>query len=101
MYKLLTDGDKKIFQSTLPARGATWAVNQMQAGELFQSTLPARGATAIDPEDIKAAIISIHTPREGSDGLSRIPRTADLEHFNPHSPRGERPQKELRSMLGQ
>ena len=36
----------QIFQSTLPARGATTAPNQVQSFREFQSTLPARGATA-------------------------------------------------------
>ena len=33
------------FQSTLPARGATWMVLWMLFTLQFQSTLPARGAT--------------------------------------------------------
>ena len=56
---------------------------------LFQSTLPARGATdSLDKCD-KSYVISIHTPREGSDTRlqSGSPRR---NHFNPHSPRGER-----------
>ena len=35
-----------IFQSTLPARGATRAASRRQSGQQFQSTLPARGATS-------------------------------------------------------
>ena len=34
-------------------------------------------------------LISIHTPREGSDG-TRQANTGRQKHFNPHSPRGER-----------
>ena len=34
-----------IFQSTLPARGATWKTVPIKDRDLFQSTLPARGAT--------------------------------------------------------
>ena len=57
------------FQSTLPARGATiLATGSKRRWKPFQSTLPARGATV----RFRAA--------EGH------PR-----HFNPHSPRGERP----------
>ena len=57
-----------VFQSTLPARGATSAIPQVTPSFLsFQSTLPARGATR------------------------RQPRTASLEvDFNPRSPHGER-----------
>ena len=35
--------------------------------ELFQSTLPARGATTVSPPTDTGAPISIHAPREGSD----------------------------------
>ncbi len=57
-----------VFQSTLPARGATRAGLLFHVVVLsFQSTLPARGAT----EQIAAAgtetVISIHAPRTGSD----------------------------------
>ena len=34
---------------------------------LFQSTLPARGATPPSPTQLCRAAISIHAPREGSD----------------------------------
>ena len=80
------------FQSTLPARGATVAYStcllltpyfnpRSPHGErrtpafsdssvtLFQSTLPARGATAHALGILRAAEISIHAPRTGSDGL--------------------------------
>ena len=57
-----------IFQSTLPARGATFQrpLNRIQTC-LFQSTLPARGATIFTPP--------ISTPKL---------------NFNPRSPHGER-----------
>ena len=80
-----------IFQSTLPARGATLdrlplfpctlnfnprsphgerhphccAVSQMCP---FQSTLPARGATRHSCRVRRLDVISIHAPRTGSDG---------------------------------
>ena len=60
-------GGKITFQSTLPARGATWAADGTVIGTLFQSTLPARGATY---------------------PLARHER--ELGRFNPRSPRGER-----------
>ena len=80
-----------LFQSTLPARGATLdALDKRIRVNLFQSTLPARGATAtvsstqpialyFNPrsphgERLRAADhdgeprdISIHAPRTGSD----------------------------------
>ena len=56
------------FQSTLPARGATFiACSAFASSLLFQSTLPARGATAV---------------------FMRFP-PRNL-HFNPRSPHGER-----------
>ena len=37
--------------------------------ELFQSTLPVRGATIVLAKDAYKVTISIHAPREGSDGV--------------------------------
>ena len=55
------------FQSTLPARGATYVGNHSAAYSAFQSTLPARGAT-----------------------LRWTVKNTRLENFNPRSPHGER-----------
>ena len=61
------DERRHMFQSTLPARGATCGCFQGgQAGE-FQSTLPARGATMRHMADIVGDLVSIHAPRAGSD----------------------------------
>jgi len=38
-------GGRTLFQSTLPARGATDAIGELTIITMFQSTLPARGAT--------------------------------------------------------
>ena len=59
--------EKKLFQSTLPARGATWRARR---GCVFVS-------------------ISIHAPRTGSDAR---PHGGGARHgyFNPRSPHGER-----------
>ena len=89
---------KNIFQSTLPARGATWRVAFCNAAMRFQSTLPARGATFIATLVEQLNIISIHTPREGSDKL-HVSSPFLRSYFNPHSPRGERPM-ELPSLSG-
>ena len=56
----------------------------------FQSTLPARGATDDDVPPAVLVVISIHAPREGSDPQRPPPPRRPL-HFNPRSPRGERP----------
>ena len=60
----------------------------------FQSTLPVRGATrALD--DVQAGfVISIHAPRAGSD-IARCLRHADAGYFNPRSPCGERRVKDI------
>ena len=79
-----------VFQSTLPARGATWYLKLTDGREAisihaprtgsdappttseptvveFQSTLPARGATALVQFRLSYQPISIHAPRTGSD----------------------------------
>ena len=79
----------------------------------FQSTLPARGATYLNEKNAVAIVISIHAPRTGSDTASAtvspvgnkfqstLPargatrrqryRRRPLIDFNPRSPPGERP----------
>ena len=60
------------------------------ARAIFQSTLPARGATASIQQVSVIICISIHAPRTGSDrGALRWVTTAC--YFNPRSPHGERP----------
>ncbi len=66
-------------------------------GELFQSTLPARGATAIIEGVSVEGEISIHTPREGSD-LPHLFAYKCHNNFNPHSPRGERHGEDRREL---
>ena len=62
------------FQSTLPARGATFLPPPSSpARAIFQSTLPARGATPDLLVGHVAVLISIHAPRTGSDLLRRQP----------------------------
>ena len=78
------------FQSTLPARGATEGTSMSGSdGRPFQSTLPARGATGAGGQLLPLPPISIHAPREGSDGAI-VTGIGDLMDFNPRSPRGER-----------
>ncbi len=56
------------FQSTLPARGATYGDGfQRSQPYKFQSTLPARGATVAAVFASRSVVISIHAPRTGSD----------------------------------
>ena len=78
-----------IFQSTLPARGATRCVFCVASRGGFQSTLPARGATEIPVRVRVPPSISIHAPRTGSDE-NRSCRCMGGVYFNPRSPHGER-----------
>ena len=58
-------------------------------GGEFQSTLPMRGATFNINLRRQRDRISIHTPHAGSD-VYRLNCDVDHNHFNPHSPCGER-----------
>ena len=80
---------KSQFLSTLPARGATcrYVFNHFLAQ--FLSTLPARGATSVILSKLSCYLISIHAPREGSDGKT-LCRLLVASYFYPRSPRGER-----------
>ena len=56
-----------VFQSTPPARGATLAQFAKAVAVEFQSTPPARGATQMPSMGHTDISISIHAPREGGD----------------------------------
>ena len=62
----------------------------------FQSTLPAREATYGIQQGVNHAQISIHASREGSDQAA-VDMAADWYHFNPRFPRGKR--RVLRGVL--
>ena len=84
-----------VFQSTLPARGATsHRAVRAGLGIQFQSTLPARGATSGRRSCRHQGAISIHAPRTGSDSAPAFAPDA-AEHFNPRSPHGERPEDDI------
>ncbi len=57
--------------------------------KVFQSTLPVRGATRAEAKKLAAQYISIHAPRAGSDEHTRRAKSG-LCDFNPRSPCGER-----------
>ena len=100
----------RSFQSTPPARGATYdGAAVWDYVVKFQSTPPARGATRARPgfparagrisihtpreggdlvgvEQLVEGVISIHTPREGGDGLCNHDR-AGVQIISIHTPR--------------
>ena len=80
---------RQLFQSTLPARGATRSMGWSRYESIFQSTLPARGATETTLVLFCFTSISIHAPRTGSDRRDYHAGNAG-KHFNPRSPHGER-----------
>ncbi len=87
------------FQSTLPMRGATHLLIDLNAAQLFQSTLPMRGATKFCQLLQSGKYISIHTPHAGSDKYSCI-LFSESPNFNPHSPCGERLKADTREKAG-
>ena len=100
-----------LFQSTLPAKGATLLAATRSSDEVvsihapregsdrqpsvpssfraFQSTLPAKGATRRPSQRAFVSEVSIHAPREGSDAVP-ISHCPKVRCFNPRSPRRER-----------
>ena len=101
-----------IFQSTLPARGATATRIPVDTHSIISIHAPRTGSDAPLCDGVAVGGISIHAPRTGSDAISlycgnsvaefqstlpargatgTAPRNrADAPHFNPRSPHGER-----------
>ena len=76
-----------MFQSTPPARGATQMTPRVILTKKFQSTPPARGATYLRGGCNACAVVSIHTPREGGDGLMPDTYTSQFSGVSIHTPR--------------
>ena len=70
-----------IFQSTLPAWGATEKYQAALLQAEFQSTLPAWGATCSGYPCSVLLVISIHAPRMGSDGDDPFIGVCQYEEF--------------------
>ena len=109
--QFIIDSYIDIFQSTLPAWGATYVTDSEQTVSiisihaprggsdglwyaldmricLFQSTLPAGGATPFSSKSSSVKLISIHAPRGGSDVVYDCQTSFTKKDFNPRSPRG-------------
>ena len=79
-----------LFQSTLPARGATITRLTMTFWQRsFQSTLPARGATPVGVRCARALMdFNPRSPHGERHATAKVLQTAS--DFNPRSPHGER-----------
>ena len=78
------------FQSTLPARGATWSFLICPSFAQISIHAPRTGSDNPPDEGPVARAISIHAPRTGSD-RKLLATLSARSHFNPRSPHGERP----------
>ena len=65
---------------------------------LFQSTRPARGATFLSILSEQSKPVSIHAPRAGRDDGCTSARSG-IRCFNPRAPRGARPQRVRRNVF--
>ena len=73
-----------------PRTGSDCSTSSVPSSPIrFQSTLPARGATFVAVFRERGDLISIHAPRTGSD-QSATRRAGAGAYFNPRSPHGER-----------
>ena len=79
----------KVFQLTLPLRGATEFCRGWGGFRGFQLTLPLRGATLEVGEFGDVVEVSTHAPLAGSDGVVHTP-CVSKSCFNSRSPCGER-----------
>ena len=75
----------RLFQSTLPARGATigWVIDKLTRE--FQSTLPARGATLIDLAYRSGEVFQSTLPARGATDFDEL--TQFLWEISIHAPR--------------
>ena len=79
-----------VFQSTLPARGATRHRRLPQRVLDISIHAPRTGSDLLRRRPMVIHPISIHAPRTGSDAQLRVLH-APVGDFNPRSPHGERP----------
>ena len=85
----LDDLADRVFQSTLPLRGATHCPTSFNHASNISIHTPLAGSDAHGAQSAHFEIISIHTPLAGSDRTCH-PALPRRTNFNPHSPCGER-----------
>ena len=78
------------FQSTHPARGATWPTDDIDEAARISIHAPREGCDMARSGLRRLTWISIHAPREGCD-LFLLSVDIDSTNFNPRTPRGVRP----------
>jgi len=78
------------FQSTPPAREATYMSNHPRSSRVFQSTPPAREATSTNVQLVRCCRVSIHASRTGGD-IRSYSSLGSSSGFNPRLPHGRRP----------
>ena len=78
-----------LFQSTLPARGATAFDRMIEQRKAISIHAPRTGSDDAFVDGERDHAISIHAPRTGSDPR-RNARKPFRRNFNPRSPHGER-----------
>ena len=74
------------FQSTLPARGATYALHPDTPSHRISIHAPRTGSDAQGVEQVNHLVISIHAPRTGSDEISLMILFLDFT-ISIHAPR--------------
>ena len=79
----------KNISTHAPRTGSDIFAIRQSAQKLFQPTLPARGATLLLRVALKRRLISTHAPRTGSDDGNYFEGVYHM-NFNPRSPHGER-----------
>ena len=79
----------RIFQSTLPMRGATELAKKLNGTEAISIHAPHAGSDRWTGLSGDRGLISIHAPHAGSDCRPETSRDAAF-YFNPRSPCGER-----------
>ena len=82
--------DDVVFQSTLPARGATESIAQAKKVFAFQSTLPARGATLQAGSSLPTWQYFNPRSPHGERRPWALRMGTSARYFNPRSPHGER-----------
>ena len=83
------DGHRHRFQSTHPARGATYIVASVPDSVHISIHAPREGCDSHAVDVVLQKIISIHAPREGCDIFCQSTGWV-IRDFNPRTPRGVR-----------